>query len=87
LIVHWWGENFDPILLNRTVWYKVSIWWDILFFGPYYLFAIYAFINGKEWIRSVTLIYCSVLTTIMTFIMGEQVFGEVVQKNYPVLLG
>ena len=50
-LVHWWGENYDPILLARPVWYKVMIWWDVLYFGPYYLFAIYGFIKGREWIR------------------------------------
>ena len=50
-LVHWWGKNFDPVLMERPIWWKVTIWWDSLLFGPYYAFAIYAFIRGREWIR------------------------------------
>jgi hypothetical protein len=40
-VIHWWGNTFDPVLIARPAWWKVTIWIDALFFGPYYLFAIY----------------------------------------------
>ena len=45
-LVHWWGRSFDPLVIARPVWWKVTIWIDALFFGPFYLMAIYAFLRG-----------------------------------------
>lgn len=36
----------------------MTIWWDVLFYGVYYPFAIYAFVKGREWIRDVTIFFC-----------------------------
>src|SRR6266566_5299914 len=40
--VHWWGNNFDPLLIARPIFFKVTIWLDNLLYGPFYLVAIYA---------------------------------------------
>lgn len=74
--VHWWGNTFDPVLMARPAWWKATIWIDALFFGPYYLFAIYAFIKGKEWIRIPSIIYAPVMLTNVTIILSEEMFGE-----------
>ncbi len=37
--------------MARPVWWKVTLLFDAVFFGPFYTFAIYAFVRGKEWIR------------------------------------
>jgi hypothetical protein len=74
-IVHWWGRTFDPVLLARPVWWKMTIWIDALFFGPFYVAAIYAFVKGKEWIRIPGIIYASVMLTNVTIILGEEAFG------------
>src|ERR1700677_744035 len=50
-VIHWYGANHDPLLLARPAWWKMTIWIDSLFFGPYYVAAIYAFTKGKDWIR------------------------------------
>ena len=50
-IIHGYGLSHDPVLLARPVWWKMTIWIDSIFFGPYYAFAIYAFTKGKSWIR------------------------------------
>src|SRR5918911_507178 len=47
-LIHWWGRTFDPLLLARPAWWKVTIWIDSLFFGPFYLLAIYAYVKGQE---------------------------------------
>jgi EXPERA (EXPanded EBP superfamily) len=44
-VIHWWGRTFDPVLLARPAWWKVTIWIDALFFGPFYIVAIYAYIK------------------------------------------
>src|SRR5947209_3368262 len=74
--IHWWGRTFDPVLLARPVWWKMTIWIDALFFGPFYLFAIYAFVKGRDWIRIPGIIYASVMLTNVTIILGEEAFGE-----------
>lgn len=74
--VHWWGRTFDPALLERPVWWKMTIWIDQLFYGPFYMFAIYAYTKGKEWIRIPSIIYASVMITGVTIILGEETFGS-----------
>ena len=74
-IIHWWGYNFDPVLIARPPWWKVTIWLDSLFFGPFYVFAIYAYTKGKEWIRIPSIIYSSVLITNVLVILGEEFYG------------
>ncbi|MEE9608451.1 MAG: emopamil-binding family protein [Myxococcota bacterium] len=74
-LVHWWARNFDPVILARPVWWKVTIWIDALFFGPFYVFAIYAYTKGREWIRIPSIIYASVMLTNVSVILGEEIFG------------
>jgi len=74
-MVHWWGRSFDPLQWARPMWWKATIWLDVLFFGPYYVAAIYAFIKGKEWIRIPTFIYSSILFTNVFIIMTEEYWG------------
>ena len=49
--------NFDPLLIARPPFFKVTIWLDNLLYGPFYLIAIYAYIKGKEWIRLPSIVY------------------------------
>jgi len=84
---HWWGTNFDPVLLERPVWWRMTIWIDAVFFGPFYMAAIYAFTKGKEWIRIPTVIYASVMLTNVTIILGEEFMGEFASPNIVAVLG
>lgn len=74
-LVHWWGRTFDPVLIARPVWWMVTIWIDALLFGPFYVFAIYAFVKGKEWIRIPSVVYASILFTNVCVILGEEIWG------------
>jgi hypothetical protein len=74
--VHWWGRNFDPLLMARPVFFKVTIWLDNLLYGPYYAVAIYAFIKGKEWIRLPSLIYAVSMLSGVIMILSEEAFGH-----------
>jgi hypothetical protein len=73
--IHTYARNFDPVILARPVWWKMTIWIDVLLFGPFYVVALYAFIKGKEWIRIPSIIYSSVMLTNVTIILGEEFFG------------
>jgi len=74
-LVHWWGRNFDPVLMARPAWWKATIWIDSLLFGPFYAFAIYAYVKGREWIRLPTLLWGAVMMTNVTIILSEEMFG------------
>ena len=73
--IHWYGSNFDPVQMARPVWWRATIWIDALFFGPFYLVAIYAFWKGKDWIRFGSIIWASVMLTNVTIILFEETIG------------
>ena len=74
-LVHWYGRNFDPVLIARPAWWRAAIWIDSLFFGPFYIIAIYAFVKGKNWIRFGSIVWASVMLTNVTIILFEEVNG------------
>ncbi len=75
-LVHWYGRTFDPVLMARPAWWRATIWIDSIFFGPFYAFAIYAYIKGKNWIRFVSIVWASVMLTNVTIILFEETVGE-----------
>jgi hypothetical protein len=74
-LIHWYGNNFDPVLIARPAWWRMTIWIDSLLFGPFYVFAIYAWTKGKNWIRIPSIIWASVMMTNVTIILGEELMG------------
>ncbi len=74
-LVHWWGKNFDPVLMARPAWWRATIWIDSLFFGPFYAFALVAFVKGRDWIRLPSVIWASVMMTNVTIILFEEMVG------------
>jgi len=86
-LVHWWGRAFDPVLWARPVWYQMTIWLDVLLFGPFYVVAIYAFTKGHDWIRIPSIVYASILFTNVFIILGEELMGPHAAEPFlPVLL-
>jgi len=75
-LVHWYGHHYDPVLIARPAWWRATIWIDALFFGPYYVFAIYAFVKGLNWIRFGSIVWASVMLTNVCIILFEEVKGE-----------
>ncbi|MFW9923564.1 MAG: EXPERA domain-containing protein [Candidatus Thorarchaeota archaeon] len=71
---HWVGQ-FDPALFERPVWWRATIWIDVVFFGPFYAVATYAFIRGKNWIRMPSIIWASVMLTNVTVILFTEFVG------------
>eukprot|EP00830_Metopus_es_P021908 TRINITY_DN941_c0_g2_i5.p1 TRINITY_DN941_c0_g2~~TRINITY_DN941_c0_g2_i5.p1 ORF type:complete len:234 (-),score=41.01 TRINITY_DN941_c0_g2_i5:14-715(-) len=74
-IIHWWGKTFDPVLLARPVWWRATIWLDVFLFGPYYVFALYAFIRGRDWIKVPSFVYSGILFANVAIIMMEEMCG------------
>jgi hypothetical protein len=85
-IIHNYGRTYDPVLIARPPWWRATIWIDVLFFGPFYIFAIYAYIKGKAWIRIPSIIYSSVLITNVTIILSEEIFGPHASPQLPIVL-
>ena len=84
---HWWGKTFDPLLYARPVWWRATIWIDVVLFGPYYVFAVYAFIKKRNWIRVPSIIYASVMLTNVTIILSEEIWGPHATPHLPAVLG
>lgn len=83
--IHWWGSTFDPVLMARPVWWKMTIWIDALGFGPFYVIAIYAFATGKDWIRLPSIIYSAMLFTNVVIILGEERAGAYATPHFPIV--
>jgi hypothetical protein len=46
-VIHWYGRTFDPVLIARPVWWKMTIVIDDVLFGPFYVAAIYALSRAR----------------------------------------
>ena len=75
-LVHWWGHSFDPVLLARPAWWRATIWIDVLMFGPFYAFALYVFIKGKDWIRVPCFLWAGLMFANVTIICFEELVGS-----------
>jgi hypothetical protein len=82
-LVHWYGHHFDPVLIARPAWWRATIWIDSLFFGPFYAFAIYAYIKGRSWIRLASIVWAAVMLTNVGIILFEEVIGEHASPQLP----
>jgi hypothetical protein len=86
-VAHWWGRTFDPLLYARPVWWRATIWIDVVLFGPFYCAAIFAFIKGKNWIRIPCIIYSAVMLTNVAIILSEELFGTHASPHCAAVLG
>ncbi|OZJ01786.1 hypothetical protein BZG36_05262 [Bifiguratus adelaidae] len=75
-IVRWYGYKYDPLLIARPPFWRASIYYDIFFFGPFYFYAIHAFTKGINAIRIPAIIFGTCLTTVVTLILMEEIYGE-----------
>ena len=60
-LVHWYGNHYDPLLMARPPFWRMTIWIDVIAFGPFYAAAIYAFIRGRDWIRVPALVWSGLM--------------------------
>ncbi len=86
-LIHWYGSSFDPLLMARPVWWKMTIWIDSLIYGPFYAVAIYAFIKGRDWIRTPAIFYSGMMFTGVIVILGEELAGPHATPHLPLVLG
>jgi hypothetical protein len=86
-LIHWWESTFDPLLWARPVWYRATIWIDVLLFGPFYAAAIYAFARGREWIRTPCFVWAGLMLANVTIILSEELAGPHASPHPLVVVG
>ena len=73
--------------MARPPFWQMTIWIDVLFFGPFYFFAFYAFLRGRDWIRVPALVWAGMMLSNVLIILMEERYGEHPPPNLtPVLL-
>jgi hypothetical protein len=86
-LIHWWERTYDPLLWARPAWYRATIWLDVVAFGPFYLFATYAYVAGRDWIRLPSIVWASMMFTNVFVILFDELHGEHAAPNPLVVLG
>ena len=86
-LVHWYGNHWDPLLMARPAFYRMTIWIDVIAFGPFYAFAIYAFIRGRDWIRVPALVWAGVMMANVAMILYEERDGAYATSHFGMVLG
>jgi hypothetical protein len=85
-LVHWYGERYDPLLMARPPFWQMTIWIDVLFFGPFYFFAIYAFARGRDWIRVPALVWSGTMAANVLILLFEERYGQWAAPHFGVVL-
>jgi hypothetical protein len=93
-MVHAYGRHYDPLLMARPAFWRMTIWIDVIWNGPFYVFAIYAIARGRDWIRVPALVWCGSMSAVVLVILAEEYngihraphFGFVLALNLPWLL-
>ena len=81
-LVHWYGSNYDPLLMARPPFWRMTIWIDVIFFGPFYAFAIYAFLRGRNWIRVPALVWSGTMMANVLIILMDERYGVTPAPNF-----
>jgi hypothetical protein len=81
-LVHWYGNHFDPLLMARPPFWRMTIWIDVLLFGPFYFFALYAFIRGRDWIRVPALVWSGIMLANVLIILMDERYGVTPAPNF-----
>lgn len=85
-LVHRYARAYDPLVLARPPWWKMTIWFDALGFGPFYAASIYAWARGRDWIRLPSLLYGASIITIVCVILSEEYGGPHATPHFPIVL-
>jgi hypothetical protein len=72
--------------MARPPFWRMTIWIDVLFFGPFYLAAIYAFVRGRTWIRTPALVWSGTMTANVLIILMEERYGVYATPHFGIVL-
>ena len=85
-LVHWWGNHYDPLLMARPPFWQMTIWIDLIFFGPFYFFAVYAFIRGRNWIKVPALVWSGTMLANVLIILMDERNGVTPAPNFAIVV-
>lgn len=85
-LVHWYGAHFDPLLMARPPFWRMTIWIDVLCFGPFYALAADAFVRGRDWIRVPSLVWSGLMMANVLIILMEERYGIWATPRFGVVL-
>lgn len=85
-LVHWYGDRWDPLLMARPPFWKMTIWIDVLFFGPFYLAGIVAFLRGRDWIRVPALVWSGMMLSNVLILLSQERFGQWATPHFGMVL-
>lgn len=85
-VVHSYGHKYDPLLLARPAFWRMTIWIDVLWNGPFYAFAIYAIGRGRDWIRVPALVWCGSMSAVVLIILAEEFNGVHSSPHFAIVL-
>jgi hypothetical protein len=85
-LVHSYGRSLDPLLLARPPFWRMTIWIDVLFFGPFYAAATYAFIRGRSWIRVPALVWSGMMLSNVLIILMDERYGVTPSPHFGLVL-
>jgi hypothetical protein len=85
-MVHSYGQKYDPLLMARPAFWRMTIWIDVLWNGPFYVAAIYAISRGREWIRVPGLIWSGSMSAVVLVILAEEYNGIHASPHFPIVL-
>src|SRR5258705_13543462 len=81
-LVHWWGNHYDPLLMARPPFWQMTIWIDVVFFGPFYFLAVYAFVRGRNWIKVPALVWSGTMLANVLIILMDERYGATPAPNF-----
>src|ERR1700735_3844564 len=61
--------------MARPAFWKMTIWIDVLWNGPFYVAAIYAITRGRDWIRVPALVWSGSMSAVVLIILAEEHSG------------
>jgi hypothetical protein len=80
---HRFGDAHDPLLMARPPFWQMTIWIDVLLFGPFYAFATYAFVRARNWIRVPALVWSGMMLSNVLIILMEERYGQYANPDFP----
>jgi EXPERA (EXPanded EBP superfamily) len=86
-LIHWWGRHYDPLLMARPPFWRMTIWIDVIYFGPFYLAAIIAFLRGGNWIRLPALVWSGMMISNVLILLMEERYGQWATPHFGMVLG
>ena len=85
-MVHSYGTKYDPLLMARPAFWRMTIWIDVLWNGPFYVAAIYAINRGRDWIRVPALVWSGSMSAVVLIILAEEYNGVHATPHFPIVL-